>query len=93
MDGKIVDTPVAVAAGVVIHNNNVIIDKNIVKSTVLLMLVWNDIFHKLNITDPKFDINTILKDNKDLLHNLDYNNLVTTLKNYLNKINFRLILN
>jgi len=85
--------PTAVAEGVVIHNSNLIIDKKVIRNTVLLMKVWNDIFNKLNILDKKYDINNILKTNNDLLHNLDFGNLTTTLKECLNDLNINLILN
>jgi hypothetical protein len=85
--------PTAVAEGVVIHNGNLIIDKKIIRSTVLLMKVWNDIFYKLNVSDKKYDINNILKTDKDLLHNLDFGNLTNTLKKCLTDLNINLILN
>ena len=86
--------PVAISTGVLKQDDNIIIDKKIISSTVLLMKVWNDIFKSIDVKKlSEYDINNILKSNEDLLKNLNYNTLVSNLKKHLNQINFNLILN
>ena len=85
----------AISAGIIKNKDVIKIDKTIIRNTIQLMEVWNDIFNTLNISSNEvkdYDINNILKMDENLLYNLDFNNLIETLKKYLSKLNISLIL-
>jgi len=85
----------AISAGIIKNKNVIKIDKKIIKNTIQLMEVWNDIFKTLNISLDEikdYDINNILKMDENLLYNLNFDNLLETLKKYLAKADTSLIL-
>jgi len=81
---------VAIVSGIIKTKDTIKIDKNVVRTTIQLMEAWNDIFKSIT-DDNNYDINIILKNNEDLLYNLDYNNLIKTLEKYLSKLDISLL--
>jgi hypothetical protein len=89
-------TPTAIAKGVVIYNNSVIIDSKIIKITVDLLKIWEEIFKGLynlniDIDMESTSINNILKEDTNLINNLDFSKLLFTLENSLSDYDIKLV--
>jgi len=82
---------IAISQGVLVNleNKKVTLDKKVISSTYLVLEIWNKVFEVL---PKKEDINSILKNNSELMNDLNFNNLIQEFKKHLLNQDFDLIL-